>query len=257
MDVDSKERRRVISSYIAQLSDTAIGVQGQRKNAIYARAKYKLEHQPTMEAMIQQFSGNLYLISAPSGAGKTSLVKALIESLSQVSVCVSHTTRAMRPSEENGSDYHFISQHQFQQMMAEDAFLEYAKVFDNYYGTSRSSVVSSLDQGEDIILEIDWQGAQQIRRQMPQSTSIFILPPSRQTLQQRLTTRGQDSQEVIARRMRDAVLQMSHYEDFDYLIINDDFSQSVTNLKTIFMANRLRMLPQCRHNTELLKNLFS
>lgn len=168
-------------------------------------------------------SGILYIVSAPSGAGKTSLVKALIESLANVRVSVSHTTRAMRPGETHGVNYHFVAHETFTEMLERSEFLEHAQVFDNLYGTSQRWLEQTLADGYDLILEIDWQGAQQVRRLMPAAKSIFILPPTQQALRQRLINRGQDSDETIERRMLEAVSEMSHYVEYDYLVINDDF----------------------------------
>ncbi len=191
--------------------------------------------------MKSSYSGQLYIFSAPSGAGKTSLVEALLKSTSGIAVSVSHTTRAMRPGEEDGVHYHFIGTDEFEKMVEAGAFLEDAKVFDNYYGTSQQAVEEQLREGEDVILEIDWQGAQQVRKLMPYAISVFILPPSRDALEQRLNARGQDSAEVIARRMQDATNDMSHYVEFDYLIINDDFDEAVQQLRCIVVAQRQRI----------------
>ncbi|PTU73078.1 guanylate kinase [Pseudomonas mangrovi] len=197
-------------------------------------------------------TGILYIVSAPSGAGKTSLVKALIDTVPQVRVSVSHTTRAMRPGEVDGVNYHFVAREQFVEMLEQNAFLEHAQVFDNLYGTSQHWVEQTLAQGFDLILEIDWQGAQQVRRLMPHARSVFILPPTQQALRQRLTNRGQDSDEIIDRRMRDAVSEMSHYVEYDYLVINDDFSTALEDLKAIFRANQLaQQLQQHRHESLL------
>lgn len=184
-------------------------------------------------------TGKLYIISAPSGAGKTSLVKQLIASLDRLTVSISHTTRPMRPGEVDEQDYYFTSVAEFKDMLADRAFLEHAQVFDNFYGTAQHTVEKNLKYGLDVILEIDWQGAQQIKKLLPESLSIFILPPSTDVLLQRLRGRGQDDEATIARRMRDAVNEISHHEEFDYLVVNDDFDQALTELKSIFIANRL------------------
>jgi guanylate kinase len=202
-------------------------------------------------------SGMLYIVSAPSGAGKTSLVKALIEQLDGIEVSVSHTTRAMRPGEVDGSDYHFVSEQHFLEKVGQGEFLEHAQVFDNFYGTSRLTVEDRLAQGFDVILEIDWQGAAQVRKQMPESLSIFVLPPSRDELDRRLRGRGQDSEEIIARRMQDAVNEMSHYPEFDYLVINDDFEQALTELKAIVIGNRMRLDRQEKRHEQLLSDLVT
>ena len=201
--------------------------------------------------------GSLYIISAPSGAGKTSLVKALIERDKQIDVSVSHTTRDKRPGEEDGVNYHFTDKASFEGMIKEQAFLEHAKVFDNFYGTARNSVEAQLANGQDVILEIDWQGARQVRELMPDHISIFILPPSRTALQQRLAGRGQDSEEVINRRMQDAISETSHYNEYDYLVINDDFDTALEDLVAIFHAQRQRLSPQIQHHQAMIDALLS
>jgi guanylate kinase len=201
--------------------------------------------------------GTLYIISAPSGAGKTSLVRQLLSRDSLVRVSVSHTTRAMRPGEVNGKDYNFVSLEQFNRMVENGQFLESADVFDNQYGTSQSWVQQQLDQGIDVILEIDWQGAQQVRRLMPQAVSIFILPPSREALRERLTGRGQDDRSVIDRRMADAVNEMSHYAEYDYLVINDRFDQALSELQAVLASRRLRQSAQQQRQQALLTRLLS
>lgn len=202
-------------------------------------------------------SGTLYIVSAPSGAGKTSLVTALIKADKRVSVSVSHTTRAMRPGEEHGVNYHFVSHDDFKGLIAKGDFLEHAEVFGNFYGTSRSALQEVLDQGNDLILEIDWQGAQQVRKLMPEALSVFILPPSQQALRERLDGRGQDSEEIIAGRMQEAVSEMVHYDEYDYVIINDDFDVALEDLKAVFRCNRLRLKKQQQRNSGLLKELLS
>jgi guanylate kinase len=177
--------------------------------------------------------GRLFVIAAPSGAGKTSLVKALLASEPRLRLSVSHTTRKRRPTEEDGREYHFVPVPQFERLVARGEFLEHARVFDNFYGTARGFVAEQLRQGYDVILEIDWQGAQQVRRAMPQCVSIFILPPSRRALAERLAGRATDSPEIIARRLRDAAADMSHYREFDYVIVNDDFAQAVSDLRRV------------------------
>lgn len=201
--------------------------------------------------------GTLYIISAPSGAGKTSLVKALVESAPGIAVSVSHTTRAKRPGEQDGVHYHFIDPGLFQSMVAQGGFLEHAQVFDNYYGTARATLLARLQAGVDVILEIDWQGARQVRERMPGCVSIFILPPSRAALEQRLRARAQDSEETIARRMRDAVAEMSHYGEFDYLVVNDDFNTALEDLKAIFRAQRLRREAQAERLADELHELLT
>ena len=196
--------------------------------------------------------GTLYIISAPSGAGKTSLVKALLERLPGITVSVSHTTRAARPGEQDGVDYHFTDKTEFERLVQAGEFLEHAQVFDNCYGTRRTTVLERLDAGEDVILEIDWQGARQVFEAFPEAVKVFILPPSRAALQERLTSRGQDSQEVIDRRMSDAISEMVHYGEYHYLIFNDDFDTALLELEALFRARRLRIAAQQqRHATEL------
>jgi guanylate kinase len=177
--------------------------------------------------------GQLFVIAAPSGAGKTSLVKALLERNPALRVSISHTTRAKRPTEEHGREYYFVTVPEFRERVGRGEFLEHAQVFDNYYGTGRQPVEEQLAQGRNVILEIDWQGAQQVRRAMPAASSIFILPPSRSALEERLRNRRTDSDEVIARRLRDAVGDMSHWNEFDYVVVNDDFERAVTDLGRI------------------------
>ncbi|QPK62404.1 guanylate kinase [Methylomonas sp. LL1] len=202
-------------------------------------------------------TGKLYIISAPSGAGKTSLVKQLKIEMDMLAVSVSHTTRAMRAGESNGVDYFFVSIDQFKDMIEHQAFLEHARVFDNFYGTAQKTVEDNLAQGLDVILEIDWQGAQQIRQMLPESVSIFILPPSIEVLKRRLQNRGQDNAEVIDRRMRDAVTEMSHYPEFDYLIVNDDFATALNQLKSVIIANRLLQNRQQQVLAPLLEDLLN
>jgi guanylate kinase len=167
--------------------------------------------------------GGLYVIAAPSGAGKTSLVKALMACEPRLRFSVSYTTRAPRPNEVEGVDYHFVSPERFLEMVARDEFLEHARVFDNHYGTALATVETALDRGEQLLLEIDWQGAEQVRRRLPESASIFILPPSRRSLEERLRQRSTDTDIVIERRLRDSVLDLAHWSDFDYVVINDRF----------------------------------
>jgi len=206
---------------------------------------------------MNQSSGTLYIVSAPSGAGKTSLVTALIKADPRVSVSVSHTTRAMRPGEQHGVNYHFVSHDDFKGLITQGDFLEHAEVFGNFYGTSRSALQEVLDRGNDLILEIDWQGAQQVRKLMPEARSIFILPPSQQALRERLDGRGQDSEAIIAGRMKEAVSEMVHYDEYEYVIINDDFDVALEELKAVFVANRLLLKKQQQRNCELLKELLA
>ena len=200
--------------------------------------------------------GTLFVISAPSGDGKTSLVKALLEQTENIGVSVSHTTRVMREGEQDGVDYHFIDKDSFVAMVGEGAFLEHAQVFDNYYGTAVANIEAKLKQGDDVILEIDWQGAAQVRKQLPYAVNIFILPPSQQALEERLRGRAQDSDEIIARRMRDAQNETSHYSEYDYLVVNDEFDNALIELKSIVLARRCRYGAQTQRLAPLLKELL-
>jgi len=203
-------------------------------------------------------SGTLYIVSAPSGAGKTSLLRVLPENMNGIGVSVSHTTRAMRPGEQNGVHYHFVDENTFRQMIAQADFLEYARVFDHYYGTSQAAVMTQLASGQDVILEIDWQGARQMRERFADNTvSIFILPPSRTALRERLTGRGQDDETVIARRMQDAEVEMSHYAEFDYVVVNDDFDTAVADLRAVITSQRLGIKCQRVQLKDLLADLLS
>lgn len=201
--------------------------------------------------------GTLFTVSAPSGAGKTSLVAALVESLSAIKVSVSHTTRAMRPGEQDGVNYHFVSQEAFVGMLNNAAFLEHAQVFANYYGTSRQWVEQTLASGTDVILEIDWQGAQQVRKVIPDTVSVFILPPSKETLQRRLTGRGQDEDSVIAARMAEAKNEISHYVECHYLIVNDDFDTALDEFRSVVVAERQKLLRQAEKYEPLIRSLLS
>ncbi len=177
--------------------------------------------------------GRLYVVSAPSGAGKTSLVKALMEREPRIRFSVSYTTRKPRPNEIAGRDYHFVTMERFKEMVAHDEFLEHAQVFDNYYGTGVRAVEEALANGEQLLLEIDWQGARQVRGRLPDARSIFILPPSRSALEQRLKARSTDSDEVIERRLRDAAQDLGHWAEFDYVVVNDRFEQALEDLRAI------------------------
>lgn len=201
--------------------------------------------------------GNLYIISAPSGAGKTSLVRVLIDDMKELCVSISHTTRLQRPGEVHGKDYFFVSVEEFKQMLQQQAFLEHAEVFGNYYGTTRESVEKSLQTGHDVILEIDWQGAQQVKKLMPDCISIFILPPSTSILEQRLKRRGQDSDETIAKRMQEAVTEIKHYREFDYLIVNDIFDEALNALKSIITAHRMHQERQKLSLAPLIADLLA
>ncbi|MBB3190024.1 guanylate kinase [Halomonas cerina] len=201
--------------------------------------------------------GTLFIVSAPSGAGKTSLVRELIESLDGIRVSVSHTTRPRRAGEVDGVNYHFVDKAAFEAMVERGEFFEYARVFDNYYGTSRRAVQALLAAGQDVILEIDWQGARQVRAQLSDAVSIFILPPSREELERRLAGRGTDEHAVIARRMREAVQEMSHHDEYDYLVINDDFTTALRELQSLVIARRLTVKRVSERHGPLLAALLS
>ena len=202
-------------------------------------------------------TGVLLIISAPSGAGKTSLVKALREADERVQVSVSHTTRAMRPGEQDGRDYFFVDRATFVAMAEAKEFLESAEVFGNLYGTSAQAVRTQLNEGRDVILEIDWQGAAQVRERFADAVSIFVLPPSRDTLNRRLKTRGQDAPDVIQARMARAIGEMSHFDAYDYLIVNDDFATALGELQHIVLAERLRVERRTAALQDLLSELLS
>ncbi len=201
-------------------------------------------------------TGTLYTVSAPSGAGKTSLVNTLIQRCQGLRVSVSHTTRPMRPGEEDGVNYHFVSKASFLGMLEKAEFLEHARVFGNLYGTSRVWVEQQLDAGTDVILEIDWQGAQQVKRLLSETCAIFIVPPSRETLEQRLNARGQDNASIIEARMAEAVEEMSHYTEADYLVVNKDFEQALGELQAIITCQRLRTARQRQALGEMLAGLL-
>ncbi|NBI43417.1 guanylate kinase [[Haemophilus] felis] len=203
--------------------------------------------------------GNLYILSAPSGAGKSSLISALLQQDQEkkMMVSVSHTTRGPRPGEIEGVHYYFVSVEEFERLIAQDLFLEYAKVFGgNYYGTSLPAIEKNLAAGIDVFLDIDWQGAQQIRKKVPTAKSIFILPPSLQELERRLIGRGQDSEEVIANRMSKAIEEISHYDEYDYVIVNDNFEQALADLQAILRAERLTLAHQQKQSASLIAQLL-
>ena len=200
-------------------------------------------------------TAQMFIVSAPSGAGKTSLVRQAIDNRDDLAVSVSHTTRPTRPGEVEGQDYLFTDRDGFEGMIHEDQFLEYAEVFGNYYGTSVDSVKQCLNAGRDVILEIDWQGAKQVRKKLDDVVSIFILPPSRATLIERLRGRGQDSEDVIERRTLEAVTEMKQYHRADYLIINDDFEHALAELQGVILAHRVTKSRQALRHAGLITSL--
>lgn len=204
--------------------------------------------------------GNLYIVAAPSGAGKSSLIKAFLENHADkqhpVQVSVSHTTRSPRPGEEDGKHYHFVSTETFKKLIEEEAFFEWAQAFDNYYGTAKRNITETLQHGVDVFLDIEWQGARQVKALLPDTKTIFIAPPSRDELRNRLKARGQDSDEVIEKRMAKAVSEISHYSEFDYIIVNDDFDVALSELEAIVCANRLRKEKQVIRHEALFTSLL-
>ncbi|MBQ4862256.1 guanylate kinase [Pseudoalteromonas sp. MMG013] len=206
--------------------------------------------------MTETARGNLFILSAPSGAGKSSLIKALLDKHNDVKVSVSHTTRNPRPGENNAEHYHFVNVEQFKSLIEKNDFFEWAQVFENYYGTSKAAIEQQLAAGIDVFLDIDWQGAQQVRKLMPEVKTIFILPPSKTELEQRLNNRGQDSQEVIASRMAQAKSESSHYSEFDYVLINDDFEATLKQLEHIVIAARLELKAQNIRYQSLISDLL-
>ncbi len=199
--------------------------------------------------------GTLYVISAPSGAGKTSLVAEMLRIDEKLGVSVSHTTRPMREGEQDGVNYHFVSRDEFEAMIGRGDFLEHADVFGNYYGTSQVWVRETLAKGRDVILEIDWQGAEQVRRLIPECVGVFIVPPSPEVLRERLTGRGTDTSEVVERRLQEAAEECSHAVEFDYLVVNDDFDVALEELLVIVRGQRLRMAAQQVRHRDLLARL--
>jgi guanylate kinase len=210
--------------------------------------------QPIMNLM-PPCPGTLFVIAAPSGAGKTSLTRALIQTMPNIELSISHTTRPQRPAEEVSKDYFFVDQTQFEDMIVQDAFLEHAQVFGFYYGTTRAWVEKKLAEGMDIILEIDWQGAEQVRKAFPDSIQIFILPPTPELLRQRLQNRNQDETDVIEKRLAEAGFEVAHYRAFDYIVINDVFENALGDLQSIVRANRLKTRGQAKRYAKLLAEL--
>ena len=206
---------------------------------------------------------NLFIVAAPSGCGKTSLVESLINNTTNLRVSISHTTRKPRAGEVNGTNYHFVSVAEFQKMVSDDAFIEHAEVFENFYGTSKKLINDNLNNNIDVILEIDWQGANQVKQNLPSAISIFILPPSKEALELRLKNRAQDDELIIKKRMLDAENQMSHYSEFDYLVINDNFNAALADLESIISSSNnlskrahLSLEEQSIKHKKLLKKLI-
>ena len=207
--------------------------------------------------MADAYAGNLIIVAAPSGGGKTSLVRKLVTSLPEIEVSISHTTRKKRPGEKDGVDYFFVDEQQFMAMIEANAFIEHALVFNHHYGTSVAQINTRLQAGVDVVLDIDWQGAQQIKDIFPYAVSVFVIPPALHTLKQRLLDRRQDNEEVISSRMRRAQDELSHFSEFDYLIVNDDFNKAAAELQAIVIANRLRMARQVNQQGKLLSFLMA
>lgn len=207
--------------------------------------------------MTEKAKGNVFIVAAPSGGGKTSLVRNLIDTLDNIKVSISHTTRPMRAGEQQGVDYFFVDEAQFMDMVNDNAFIEHARVFNYFYGTSSAQIVEQLNQGIDVLLDIDWQGAEQIRRIFPDAVSVFIVPPSLDALKQRLQNRGRDDSKVIEERMVKAQDEMSHYPEFDYLIVNDHFEIAAAELRSIVVSRRLQMKRQVIEQAKLLSFLLS
>lgn len=202
--------------------------------------------------------GTLFIVSAPSGAGKSSLINALLKKFNlddSLRLSISHTTRAPRPGEVDHESYHFVSVEEFESLIERDAFFEHAKVFDNYYGTSKEIVLDWINQGKDVLFDIDWQGARLIKEQVPEAIKIFILPPSLDALRQRLIKRGQDEMDVINKRMAQAMSEISHYDEYDYVIINDDFDESLITLRSIILSKRAELESLHNNNQDLLDDM--
>jgi guanylate kinase len=206
---------------------------------------------------MQDLLGNLFIISAPSGAGKSTLINALLKQHADMQLSVSHTTRSPRPGESNGVQYHFTDVPTFKQLIEQDQFIEWAEVFGNYYGTSKAALADKLAQGIDVFLDIDWQGARQIKQQLPFVTSIFILPPSVEALEQRLNQRGQDSAEVIAGRMAKARDEISHADEYDYWVVNDDLELALQQFSGIIQTQRLKQQKQAIRQQKLISGLLA
>ncbi len=206
---------------------------------------------------MQHLPGNLFILSAPSGAGKSSLINALLAKHNDMQLSVSHTTRAPRAGETDGVHYHFVSIDEFKQLIAQGVFLEWAEVFGNFYGTSRQAIETELAKGRDVFLDIDWQGAQQIRPQVPGVQSVFILPPSVAELEKRLNGRGTDSAETIAKRMQQAKSEISHYPEYDYVLINDDFQQCLHDFEAVVLSQRLLQHKQQQKHPQLFASLLA
>ena len=200
--------------------------------------------------------GTLFIVAAPSGAGKSSLVNAVLAATPGIALSISYTSRAPRPGERHAQHYHFVGKEEFERMVAAGDFFEHALVHGDYKGTARQSVEPQLAAGQDVLLEIDWQGARQVRTRVPDALSVFILPPSRAALESRMRSRGQDSEETIAKRLAAAREEMSHYSEFDFLIVNDDFETAVREMQSIFLASRLRRPIQAERHTGLVENLL-
>ena len=201
-------------------------------------------------------TGTLYIVAAPSGAGKSSLVNALLEREHDIVLSVSHTTRPPRPGDVDGQHYHFVNRGLFERLVADGAFIEHAEVFGNFYGTSRAAVEPLLAAGRDVLLEIDWQGARQVRKTYPECVSVFILPPSREELERRLRTRAADSARTIARRLDESREEISHAGDFDYIVVNDEFADALADLRAIVTSRRLRKEAQCVRHAALIDDLL-
>ena len=201
--------------------------------------------------------GTLFIVSAPSGAGKTSLVAELLEGDPSLQLSISHTTRPRRPKETAGVNYHFVDKAEFEGMIAADAFLEHTSVFGNYYGTSKAAVAEPLAAGRDVLLEIDWQGAALVRQVHPEAVSIFIVPPSQAALRERLQGRAQDDPEVIESRLAEAKTEMQHYDEFDYLVVNDVFEAALEELRAIVLAERCRVTTRAARNSDLISALLA